>query len=314
MDYEEISELDFINTLPYYRIEILNNILNHQNKIKTFKRFLLVASVVIAITIGCWSIFHINQPKSFKTNLERKGMVHVVNLNLKDKNYVLPDSSFIQLKPNTEISYDSLNFKKNRILYQLKGTSLFQVKSNMNYPFTVIANHILTTATGTEFSVENNQSKNQVIVYLIKGVVTLNSSHEHFKLNNFQLYPSQVCTLDLSNSAIHIKENAIVKSYKTTNEISKEELKNELVWTNKEIIFNKIKLRDLFIHLENHYSVKFNIVDAALNQSTITGKIYYEDSLDTIVRAICEISGLSYSIQQNQYFIKVKNKPLKLDN
>jgi ferric-dicitrate binding protein FerR (iron transport regulator) len=187
----------------------------------------------------------------------------VENLTPKVKIVVLPDSSTVELDPNSKIVYAN-NFAVNRKI-EIEGEAYFKVTKDKKHPFQVFCNETTTTVLGTSFTVIG-QDKNGVIVALYEGSVRMNVQGQ---TKNWILKPGE--------KFMYGNETAQVKEF------------------NRFTDFDNEKLTVLCSYIEMNYGYKMIIPQEYANQR-ITLRINKKEDLKTIVQLISEMYNLNFEI------------------
>lgn len=291
---------------------ILKRITGRQDAgiLRSMKRGLVAASVLVAVSIsGFWLFNHDRHTTSEETvAVATPDATVVIRNNAQELLAVyLPDSSLVHLATLSEITYDSISFNHLRDIQLTAGAAHFDVKKDASRPFRVIASGVQTTAVGTDFWVEQSVDSSKVTVRLLSGKVRVNSVDENFKMEEVELAPGQVCSVNKTTGSVDIytkstnhpkKPSATMRVTKGDNE------EKSIVWTNNEMQFSKTRLRSVFDKLEARYDVKVIVDEDIIKNSVFTGKILNTDSLEQIIKSICEINKLSYEMRGDTVLIK----------
>ncbi|WP_264537861.1 FecR family protein [Flavobacterium sp. N1736] len=145
-------------------------------KKKNFKvwRYAAAAAVLISALVGT-GIYLNRSPLQDSIYLASNV---IENTTLKIKTVFLPDSSKVELSPNSKIVYAN-NFESNRKI-QVYGEAYFKVKKDKKHPFQVFCNETTTTVLGTSFTVKEFTKKG-VIVELFEGSVQMSVKDQQKK-------------------------------------------------------------------------------------------------------------------------------------
>jgi transmembrane sensor len=218
----------------------------------------------------------------------------------------LSDSSMATLYPNSSLRYLTVFQKDKRDLY-LKGKAQFKVTRNPSRPFTVYAEGIATTVLGTQFLVTEQPNK-KVSVLLIEGMVRVWSQHRDDSGRSVILNPGdevavtggQFSNYSWAHNAGKNGNNGLAKTNATPNDGSVDAMNN--------LAFKNNKLKDVFKKLEEKFGVTINDDKKArgINEKLFTGKFLESDSLDFIVKTICNWYGLQYRIEDSIVTITAK--------
>jgi transmembrane sensor len=182
------------------------------------------------------------------------------------KSIVLPDSSRVELSPNSKIVYTD-NFAVNRKV-EVSGEAYFKVKKDKKHPFQVVCNETTTTVLGTSFTVTGYNQK-EVVVALYEGSVQMNVKYQD---KNWILKPGEKFTYE--------KETATVGGF------------------NRFIDFDDEKLSNVSTYIESNYGYKV-VLPAAYNNQKITVRINKKEDLKTILELISEMYNLNYEVNEN---------------
>jgi len=207
--------------------------------------------------------------------------------------YYLPDSSQMMLVPGSQVTIKD-NYAFNRQVNVLLGEICFSVVKNNKFPFTVFANNISTTAVGTRFWIRRI-GKTKVGVSLLSGRVYINSVDTVFKMDTvFLNFPSS-CLVSKNENRVHFYKQDTVTSKKADKIRSVESSSDKtgsILWTSDKMVFNNVSIINVLKKLEFRYKVIFLVKDTSINQFKITGQIFYNDSLDILIGAICQVNKL----------------------
>lgn len=310
MVFEEILDQEIMQvSLEVKDRAIVTIIPAKVRRMPVWKKWVAAACLIGLLSVGVYYLGYQNRDHTALQVSTVSSKKLVENVSGIEMLYFFPDSSTAVLQPNSSLAHAE-DFLVNRTIQQLEGEIRYAVQKDSVHAFQVIANGIITKAIGTEFWVRHHAASNQVEIALLEGKVKLSSMDRDFVMDDIYLDPGQVCFIDKTSGKIAV--NALSSEAPLT---SKSDAKNlgsssantaNIVWTNTEIQFKKVKLENVFKRIESQYNVKINYVDSSIANSLITGKILYSDSLETIVRSICEINQLTFEINQNTIYIKRK--------
>ncbi|PWB20592.1 FecR family protein [Flavobacterium sp. HTF] len=226
---------------------------------RTFKPWRYAAAVLIFMLIGT-AIYFTKSP--LQDNILVASNV-IENLTSKVKIVTLPDSSKVELSPNTKITYAN-NFALNRKV-EVEGEAYFKVTKDKKHPFQVFCHETTTTVLGTSFTVQGNTEK-EVTVSLYEGSVRMNVKGQ---AKNWILKPGEKFTY--GNKA------ALVEEF------------------NRFTDFDNEKLNAFCTYIEVNYGYKMIIPQEYANQR-ITLRINKKEDLKTIVQLISEMYNLNFEI------------------
>ncbi|WP_091497520.1 FecR family protein [Flavobacterium phragmitis] len=226
-------------------------------------RYLAAASVLLFVLIGTGIYFN-NKPLEENTIASTENVIE--NTTSKIKYVVLPDSSKVELSPNSRISYGN-NFALNRKI-QIDGEAYFKVKKDKQHPFQVFCDETTTTVLGTSFIVKESENE-QITVELFEGSVQMNVKGQDQK---WILKPGEKFTYGNQTASV--------------TEFS------------RFVDFENEKLTNLNHYIEENYGHKVIIPTQYLNQK-ITIRINKKEDLKTIVQLISEMYNLNFEINED---------------
>lgn len=231
-------------------------------KKKNFKiwRYAAAAAVLIFMFVGTG--IYLSSRSPLQDTIYVASNV-IENTTLKVKTVFLPDSSMVELNPNSKIVYAN-NFESNRRI-EVEGEAYFKVKKDKKHPFQVFCNQTTTTVLGTSFTVKGN-AKNGVSVSLYEGSVQMSVKDQAKK---WILVPGETFTYE--------NNVAVVSEF------------------NRFVDFDNEKLTLFSDYIMANYGYKMNIPQEYSNQR-ITVRINKKEDLKTIVQLISEMYNLNFEI------------------
>lgn len=225
-------------------------------------RYVAAASVLLFILIGTGVYFNGN---SFsESNIIAETIIE--NTTSTIKYVVLPDSSKVELSPNSQISYGA-NFALNRKI-EIDGEVYFKVKKDKQHPFQVFCDETTTTVLGTSFIVKESKNK-EISVELFEGSVQMNVKGQNQK---WILKPGEKFTY--GNQNVSIEEFS------------------------RFIDFDNEKLSALSQYIKENYGYKVILPNENLDQK-ITIRINKKEDLKIIVQLISEMYNLNFEINED---------------
>jgi transmembrane sensor len=225
-------------------------------------RYYAAAAVLVFVLIGTGLYFN----KS-SVNTEIKLTENVIeNTSSVIKYVVLPDSSKVELSPNSKIVYAN-NFGSNRKI-EVFGEAYFKVKKDKKHPFQVFCNETTTTVLGTSFTVTEN-NREEVTVALYEGSVEMTVKDQNKK---WILKPGEKFTYG--------NNTALVTDF------------------NRFVDFENEKLSVVNTYIESNYGYHVTIPKEYYNQR-ITVRINKKEDLNTIIELISQMYNLNYVVNDN---------------
>lgn len=207
--------------------------------------------------------------------------------------FQLSDRSVVQLHPGAKIKMEPSYGKSDRKI-QLEGKAYFTVAKNTSIPFVVQSGDFITTALGTEFSVESDLNK--IKIKLFQGKISIESADTNkYDFEKLILTPNQEFEMKLNN--------AIAKKPKKEIKVQKEETKPKIAnKVQKEIkeeenthilTYHKETLKNVIEDLNKNYSEKILFDESDIQDISFTGQIYLNDPLIQTIHMICHLNQLS---------------------
>ncbi|MDR6762132.1 ferric-dicitrate binding protein FerR (iron transport regulator) [Flavobacterium sp. 2755] len=233
-----------------------------KKKNNSWRYFAAAAAVLIFVLIGTGLYFNGSDPVRNNIQLTENVIENTTSI---IKTAVLPDSSRVELSPNSKISYAS-NFASNRKL-EVSGEVYFKVTKDKKHPFQVFCNETTTTVLGTSFTVKGYTQKG-VTVELYEGSVQMNVKDRNEK---WILKPGEKFTY--GNQTTSVTE------------------------FNRFIDFDNQKLTDVSTYIETNYGYKVIMPQEYENQR-ITIRINKKEDLNTIIQLISEMYNLNYEVNE----------------
>jgi len=225
-------------------------------------RYYAAASVLLFVLIGT-GIF-LNKNSLTESNVIAETIIE--NTSSAIKYVTLPDSSKVELSPNSKISYGA-NFALNRKI-EIDGEAYFKVKKDKQHPFQVFCDETTTTVLGTSFIVKESENE-QITVELFEGSVQMNVKGQNQK---WILKPGEKFTYGNQTGAV--------------TEFS------------RFVDFDNEKLSDVSKYIEENYGYKVILPNENLNQK-ITIRINKKEDLKIIVQLISEMYNLNFEINED---------------
>lgn len=230
---------------------------------KKFKVWRYAAAAAALIFAGIGAEMYFNRSPLQDTIYLASNVIE--NTTSKVQTVVLPDSSRVELNPNSKIKYAN-NFEDNRKI-EIEGEGYFKVKKDKKHPFQVFCNETITKVLGTSFTVKGYPEKD-VAVELYEGSVQMSVADQDKK---WILKPGEKFTYGSKVA--------------------------EVAEFNRFIDFENEKLSVVSIYLESNYGYKVRIPQEYGNQR-ITVRINKKEDLKMIVQLISEMYNLNFEVNE----------------
>lgn len=235
-----------------------------KQKNKSWRHYAAAAAILLFVLIG-GGLYFSNSSLLNTNNISIAGNT-IENTSSIIKSIVLPDSSRVELSPNSKIVYAD-NFAVNRKV-EVSGEAYFKVKKDKKHPFQVVCNETTTTVLGTSFTVTGYNQKG-VEVALYEGSVEMSIKDQDKK---WILKPGEKFTYG--------NETAVVAEF------------------NRFVDFDDEKLSNVSTYIESNYGYKV-ILPEEYNNQKITVRINKKEEIKTILELISEMYNLNFEVNEN---------------
>lgn len=202
----------------------------------------------------------------------------------KRQEFILPDQTKVWLNAGSYLTYSPDMLGKPREVY-LNGEGYFDVAHN-GTTFIVKTKNAAVKVLGTTFNVSSYEEDKKMAIELITGKVELSSPH--FK--NVTMVPGQFIAYDLQQHKILIDNKADG---------------NEILWTKKQLVLDRLSTKDLIKKLERIYNVQIHADQSVLENTTVySGRINLDVSILTSLSNIYELKNYTITQQEKEVWIK----------
>jgi ferric-dicitrate binding protein FerR (iron transport regulator) len=285
---------------------ISENTINQKRTISLFRKLSIAASIALLIGLSWFSYKNLFN----KNNNVIVAKIAIATKNIENKGNIplfvtLPDSSIVELYPNSSISYQEkfTNHKRGVVLI---GEAIFSVKKDKSSPFKVYSDSLVTTVLGTKFRVQSFNKENTINVVLYEGRVSVsnlsknpNSSQKSYFLvpGNLLVYNKKSMKSEITSSTLGFKENLVVgKNIHNSN----------LATNNNWYMFNNQSLSEVFDQLSLLYNETIQYNKSDLKSKSFIGKIDKSDSLVNILKTIGLLNNLLITQDANGFHVSKK--------
>ncbi|WP_375586882.1 FecR family protein [Flagellimonas aurea] len=182
------------------------------------------------------------------------------------KTIYLPDSSLVELEPNSTLEFSD-DFRENRKI-RLKGNAFFRVAKDRSHPFQVSCNTTTTTVLGTEFTIAENIDE-AVSIQLYEGSIQLNVKDS---THNWILSPGE--------KFVYGSKNLTVTTFNRFED------------------FKDRPLKEVITYLQSSYGYKI-LFPKELLQKQVTLRVRKKEQLSNITKIFSEIYNLNPHIDED---------------
>lgn len=276
------------------------------HKIHSSKKWWWAAASVIflaGLAIGAFIYFNRDaaaEKFSYAAATTSRKLVEQINTSDKPVTVLLPDSSIVELAPQSRLSYAG-NFKDsaNRDVYLL-GEAFFKVTKNARQPFRVFANEVVTKVLGTSFTVRAFEKEKTIKVIVRTGKVRVYSQTgvpENTGLNTVR--PDDIL-LTPNQEAIFQKD---WKKFQKT--ILEKPVIIDPGISLRSMIYEETPVIKVLEQFKKAYGISIIYDEESLKKCTITADLT-DESLYSRLDLICKAIDANYEIINSEIFIRAK--------
>ena len=234
---------------------------------KVFKLNPLILRIAAVIVLGL-ALFGI-----FRSELFNKEIVVASTNNQLIQD--LPDGSKVSLNENSSISY-SKDFDGDERKLELEGEAFFEVKRDKSRPFVVSTGVGQVKVLGTSFNIDAGDD-NEIRVEVVTGLVEVSIANSTADSLRIQIPAGRTGIINGKSGRVFMEESNV---------------RDDLFWLNKRIVFNKTPLPEVLKVLEKNYKVKFSGLTEDLEKCLLTARFK-----ESNIEAILEVISLTFNLQ-----------------
>lgn len=237
-----------------------------QKKVKTFKRFMLIAASVLVPLIMIGTIWlYIGNSSNVET-----GMCTITTALNETSSLMLPDGTSVKINGNSTFSFPSA-FKKDNREVSFNGEAYFEVAKDANVPFIIFTPTITVTVKGTAFNLLSRPGAKYSELSLDNGIVSMTRKNSEKIID---VAPKTKIIIDNATGEIIVKPI--------------DSLQNSSSWTSKEIYFDNVTPEYLIDRLEQTYSTTLDPEIKGMIDENFIGALPSND-LDEALRILRRI-------------------------
>jgi transmembrane sensor len=216
-----------------------------------------------------------------------------VNRTFENQTIHLQDGSTILLSPKGKISYPLSFANLSERAVQLEGEAFFDIKPDSSKPFTVTTGKLKTHVLGTSFNIQALREQRDITVTVLRGKVKVDGDKNK---TVGLLTKSQQITYDTHT------DRSVKKTVDTLQYVN---------WKSPYILFKNASLREARLVLEKQYDVKIILEDEGLRSKRFTTTFKKSESLDQVLKSLCEFHSAIYKYDQSKGAIRITQKSIK---
>ena len=283
---------------------ISHNLFGEKKTFSLFKKLSVAASIVLIIAIG-WLVYPKIYLNTSNSALSHSGLS--VNYIENKKNTILsvtlPDSSMVELYPNSSLRYQEVNTNHYRGVV-LSGEAIFSVKKDNSRPFKVFTDSLVTTVHGTKFRVQSIKGKNKSEVMLYEGCVSVKTtgiSHQSSK-TSYYLNPGDLFVYNKMDLTCKVTSSKSLPRKRYSMEQKNNQ--SSTIRSDNWYMFNNQPLSETLDQLSSIYGLKIEYKKNDIDDFTFIGKIDKSDSLKDVLSSIALLNHLRLEITNTGFILK----------
>lgn len=198
------------------------------------------------------------------------------------------DGSKVWLNAETTLRYPATFTGKKRKV-EVTGEAYFEVASNKEMPFIVLAGNVEIEVLGTRFNVQSYSDEQNILTTLVEGSVKISTGNQSNTLGSFKILKP-----DQQAGVVREQQNIQITSVDAENVIS---------WVNGSFYFNDATLKDVMQQISRWYDVSFVISEDFSTQRTFKGSIERNIPLSQVLAELSKMGNFSYQVQESNVII-----------
>lgn len=249
-------------------------------------QWLAAAAVLALVVTTAWALF-------FRTTADNiVPTVAAVKKPLENSVIFLPDGSKVILSGGSRLDYPStFNGLKKREVF-LTGEAFFDIVHNTSMPFVVQTDKLTTEVLGTAFNVKANAGDGQIAITVTRGKVQVKDK-QHNKVLGV-LTPNQQIVYDkekVASTCLQVDSSGV------------------LGWKKEDLFCNNLTIMEVAGLLSERYQTDITVEDSTIRSQRFTTTFNKSESIDNILRSICEFNDITYAYNgKNRIVLNAKKK------
>ena len=274
---------------------------NHNKQLSVTRFFYRSAAVLLLPLLGL-STYLLIQTIDTNQPVRSEVIAEILDSPRIQSRVVLPDGSIVALWDDSQLNLDA-NFLSGKTReVTLEGEAFFDIAHNPNKPFIIHAKGIRTTALGTAFTVRAVSGETSITVTVVEGKVKVEDGS------------NLLATLEANQQFIYGIET--VHSQEKMIDVEKEDVEKEIVekvaveidWQPHELIFRNMPFSDIVQDLAVRHNVNIVFESEYLKRQRIDALLDNRNSIDALLKFLCDLQYATYTVQGNTYTIKTNQK------
>lgn len=268
-----------------------------------------IAASLLLVTGAGWGLWKYQQDFTHTSVTVLPLQKRIVSATTVFVKHILPDGTTVILSPHSSLTYDP-HFTDTSRMLSLTGKGKFDVIKDKHRPFTVISNGIATTALGTVFIIDGQDSK-ETNIHLVEGSIRVAPTAQGpHRFHETVLRAGEQIVINNMTQVLEWKVSKQVQSLiKNTDTIPQHSTTASLAATSSKLNFEKENLKTVFASIAKAKQV--NIIYEGVNatQLTFTGAFEESESIENILHILCGLNELEFRKEQSTYYVSKKTEP-----
>lgn len=226
---------------------------------------------------------------------------------------ILPDGTKVWLNAGTKLSFPS-QFDPEERMVNIEGEAFFQVQSDAERPFIVVASELRIKAVGTAFNVKSYPDEQTIEATLVEGKVLIERNISRPQRGgSIDLLPNQKVIYnkeDHQARKVNLVEKiekalgneAISSATKLKMSESIESTEENTSWKDNRLVFRSERFDDLARRMERWYNVSITIKTESLKRKSFNG-VFEKESVEQALEALKLAARFDYTIKENHITI-----------
>ncbi|WP_138475669.1 FecR family protein [Dyadobacter bucti] len=207
---------------------------------------------------------------------------------------VLPDSSVVWLKEDSELKYQKKSDGQTRDVF-LSGEAFFSVTRNEEKPFIVHTSDLTIKVLGTSFNVRSYRNDQTVETTLVHGKVAIKKNKDRKDEPEYVvLSPNQRATYSKKFKTMDINRLVDAREIAVLNMPERESVS---------MVFDELPFTEVLSRLENRFSINIHIENRKKLTCTFTAD-FEKESLPEILDLIAASHRITYTVKGDDVFIR----------
>lgn len=241
-----------------------------------YKLLIGAASVACILALGMLKLYIDGQSSLKELRETTATFTTVVSTREGEKSHIyLADNTEVFLNSGSKLEYNA-GFNTEERVVKLTGEAFFDVQTNPEKPFTVLAGQVTVSATGTKFNILSYENENRIETTLEEGVVQVAIE---------------------GKEAVKIEEGQQVVYFKDSEEVKIRDAAPDTYtsWLENKLRFYDTPFEEAMRGISRRYNVKIEITNRELLDLTYSAT-FIDESIDEVMLALKTISPITYTI------------------